>query len=513
MIAPPRRRVSLAALVFWAAGLVLGAVKLVTVVATPDPWKLLAFGSDDVHYYLLTALHAAAGDGSTFDGLQPTNGYQPLWFLLLTGLFLPGVDRSGAVVVTMVLLVVLWALALWLVWRIAAVTVGPVGAVAALVVLLPHARWWGGCENALVAVLLLALVDVVLRRRLLDRPDVGSVRVAGVLLALLSLGRLDCAVLVGLFALVGWWRWRSVRLVLDLVAPAVVSLVVDAAVNHALLGSALPVSGVAKQLGSGENWAALGQFLLYGSLGPLPMGFGLTVLVLAVVAWVVAPGVPRAAELRALIVLLVLAQLIQVAWYVVTTPGWELQSWYFSTGTVALVLSTLVIGARLSAVRLAAPVIVGLAVLMLAVFAGKEAVQVLPRDPSSSPYTRDIDAGQWADRTLPPGSVLAMGDWAGSFAFSTQHPVVQLEGLVGSPQYLAALQAGRGAEYLRSLGVDYYVRLLHPGEPLSCRPAEPWFGTGPKLDLDLCGRPIVYRGDVRGAIDLVVWDLRGVPGP
>ncbi|WP_018331127.1 hypothetical protein [Actinomycetospora chiangmaiensis] len=505
VIAPQRPRLSVAAVVFWAAGILLGTVKLVTVVATPDPWKLLAFGSDDVHYYLLTALHAAVGDGSTFDGLQPTNGYQPLWFLLLTGLFrVLGVDRSGGLVVTMALLVVLWAVALWLVWRIAAVTSGPAGALAALVVLLPHARWWGGCENALVAVLLLALVDVVLRRRLLDPvPDAGSVRVAGVLLALLALGRLDCAVLVGLFALVGWWRWRSLRLLVPLVAPAVVSLAVYAGLDEVLLGSALPVSGLAKQLGSGGNWGAIGQFLLYGSLGPLPMFFGLAVLVLAAVAWT-----PAAAELRVLIVLLVLAQLIQVAWYVVTTPDWELQSWYFSTGTVALVLSATVIGGRLASVRFAAPVVAGLAVLVLLVFAGKEAVQVLPRDPSSSPYTRDVDAGQWADRTLPPGAVLAMGDWAGSFAASTQHPVVQLEGLVGSPAYLAALSDGHGAAYLRSLGVRYYARLLHPGEALSCRPAEPWFGNGPKLDLDLCGRPIVYRGDVRGAIDLVVWDLR-----
>ncbi|WP_433803018.1 hypothetical protein [Actinomycetospora sp. CA-084318] len=501
MIAPPAARVSAAAAIYWAAGVVLGAVKLVTVVLTPDPWRLLAFGSDDVHYYVLTALHAAAGDGSTFDGLQPTNGYQPLWFLLLTGLFrVFGVDRGGAFVIVMVLLVALWAVALWLVWRISG---GSVPALAALVVLLPHARWWGGCENALVAVLLLALVDLVLRRRLLRAvPDVGSVRVLGVLLALLALGRLDCAVLAGLVAVVGWWRWRSVRLVATVVLPTAVSLAAYAAVNVALLGTALPVSGVAKQLGTGTNWAAVGQFLLYGSLGPVPMCFGLTVLVLAAVAYRWA-----SVDRRVLIVLLVLAQLIQVAWYVVTTPGWELQSWYFSTGTVALVLSAAVIGGRLSSVRSAPSVVVALAVLVLVVFAGKEAVQVLPRDPSSSPYTRDIDAGQWADRTLPPGSVLAMGDWAGSFAASTQHPVVQLEGLVGSPRYLEALSDGQGSAYLHSLGVRYYARLLHPGEPFSCRPAEPWFGNGPKLDLDLCGRPIVYRGDVRGAIDLVVWDL------
>ncbi|MEA2572754.1 MAG: hypothetical protein QOH93_52 [Chloroflexia bacterium] len=41
---------------------------------------------DDAFYYFQTARHIAAGDGSTFDGLHPTNGYHPLWMLLLVPL-------------------------------------------------------------------------------------------------------------------------------------------------------------------------------------------------------------------------------------------------------------------------------------------------------------------------------------------------------------------------------------------------------------------------------------------
>lgn len=53
---------------------------------------------DDGYYYLEIARHVARGEGSSFDGLEPTNGYHPLWRLsagqawklglLLTALFL-----------------------------------------------------------------------------------------------------------------------------------------------------------------------------------------------------------------------------------------------------------------------------------------------------------------------------------------------------------------------------------------------------------------------------------------
>ena len=38
---------------------------------------------DDAYYYLGVAGHLAAGEGSTFDGVNPTNGYHPLWCGLL----------------------------------------------------------------------------------------------------------------------------------------------------------------------------------------------------------------------------------------------------------------------------------------------------------------------------------------------------------------------------------------------------------------------------------------------
>ena len=43
--------------------------------------------ADDAFYYFGIARNLAAGQGATFDGLAPTNGFHPLWLLVLTPLF------------------------------------------------------------------------------------------------------------------------------------------------------------------------------------------------------------------------------------------------------------------------------------------------------------------------------------------------------------------------------------------------------------------------------------------
>src|SRR5262249_20639057 len=43
----------------------------------------LAMTVDDTFYYFKTALHVSRGIGSSFDGINPTDGYHPLWLAIL----------------------------------------------------------------------------------------------------------------------------------------------------------------------------------------------------------------------------------------------------------------------------------------------------------------------------------------------------------------------------------------------------------------------------------------------
>lgn len=60
------------------------AVVAFAVVTRPVTW-LLGYVADDAFYYLQIARHIAMGHGATFDGINPTNGFHPLWMLLLVG--------------------------------------------------------------------------------------------------------------------------------------------------------------------------------------------------------------------------------------------------------------------------------------------------------------------------------------------------------------------------------------------------------------------------------------------
>jgi len=49
----------------------------------PNHW----FTRDDAYYYFKVAQNVSEGHGSTFDGLNPTNGYHPLWMLVNVPIF------------------------------------------------------------------------------------------------------------------------------------------------------------------------------------------------------------------------------------------------------------------------------------------------------------------------------------------------------------------------------------------------------------------------------------------
>jgi len=53
-------------------------------------WRI----SDDIFYYLQIARNISLGNGATFDGISQTNGFHPLYALILTGLFKAGVSPA-----------------------------------------------------------------------------------------------------------------------------------------------------------------------------------------------------------------------------------------------------------------------------------------------------------------------------------------------------------------------------------------------------------------------------------
>ncbi len=67
--------------------MIAGAAIRVVIVVLPFHYLMQIFLPDDAYYYFDIAQNIAAGNGITYDGLGPTNGFHPLWLAILVPVF------------------------------------------------------------------------------------------------------------------------------------------------------------------------------------------------------------------------------------------------------------------------------------------------------------------------------------------------------------------------------------------------------------------------------------------
>lgn len=180
-------------------GLILLALSFHLMIVGQD-FETLArngFLYDDSFYAFKIARNVAAGEGVTFDGVVPTNGFQPLYvFLLVPVYWLAGSDLVTPIYVALVISAILTALTALLLFRILRRYVGD------NVALVASAIWAfspvvarqaaNGLETALALFLFAWSVDFYLGRiRRRDGPPGRDFVILGVLLSLTVLARID----------------------------------------------------------------------------------------------------------------------------------------------------------------------------------------------------------------------------------------------------------------------------------------------------------------------------------
>ena len=167
------------------------------------------FVRDDAYYYFKVAQNISEGHGSTFDGINPTNGYHPLWLLVCVPIF--ALARFDVILPLRVLLVVTGAMEIAtfiLLYRLMKRVISPPIAAYAVCFWAFNYQvqtiiYQQGLETA-IAVFFIALLAYVLVQReeeWITRPaNKKEIAVLAALAALTMFSRLD---LVFLAALVG----------------------------------------------------------------------------------------------------------------------------------------------------------------------------------------------------------------------------------------------------------------------------------------------------------------------
>jgi len=178
----------------------------------PNNW----FTRDDAYYYFKVAQNISEGHGSTFDGINPTNGYHPLWMLVSIPVFaLARFDLILPLRILILLLAGMRAATSILLFRLLKDSLShPIAILGALYWAFDlHIHWTvyqQGLETgvaALTLVLFLYLLHRFERDRKTAPPKLKQIATLATVATLVMFSRLDLVFLAGLFGL--WIVFRE----------------------------------------------------------------------------------------------------------------------------------------------------------------------------------------------------------------------------------------------------------------------------------------------------------------
>ena len=187
----------------------------------PNKW----FTRDDAYYYFKVAQNISEGHGSTFDGINPTNGYHPLWMLVCIPIFaLARFDLILPLRILLVLLAGMRAATSILLYRLLKNSLSR--AIAMLAALywafdyyIHAAAYQQGLETGLAAfclVLFLFLLQRFERGQKAGHATLKQIAALAIAATLVMFSRLDMVFLAGLFGLWIVFRNKPLRYLLPL---------------------------------------------------------------------------------------------------------------------------------------------------------------------------------------------------------------------------------------------------------------------------------------------------------
>lgn len=439
------------------------------------PW--MVYEEDDFFYYLKVAQNLAHGAGSTFNGIVPTNGYHPLWLLVLAA-FSFFTTEPHHIVVFVSVCVFTATLAVYLLSRsiVRRSGIGEVlaSALAMYVALYSLHIFTGAMEIVLTIPLLLALL-VLLEDVPFWSRGVFPAATVGLLASAMILSRLDSSILAGLIAAAlvvhPVTRRALTPRVLAGLGLGLLPVAMYFLSNQALFHTWLPVSGMAKQLKFDHSFSSPAFSSLFGKT-PLQLVSAL----IGPLALLVLPFVWKKLDAvqQATYPVVLLFPFLYIA-ILSTRSDWHLWDWYFYSFRVSLCITMtivcLLLPARFFKHLQAAGAV--LAILMIAVTfrtrtatAGREQIYEAAKEVQGFVATH-------------PG-IYAMGDRSGMVGYLVPAPIVQTEGLVMDRGFLREIQQQAPLRsVLAKYNVRYFIATDYPPYSSGCvRVAEP-FQAGP----------------------------------
>lgn len=441
------------------------AILAVSIVASD--LAVLQWFHDDSFFYIKTAQNMRAGFGSTFDGLNTTNGYHPLWLLVLVGLaHLQPLTDFAALRVIMPVHAALIGITVLLADQVLrnAMTPPTWRALCAVAIIGATGFVDFGMEAGVLNACAWGLLALITRG---ESNGPGSRVAIGVLSALTVAARNDAILLAGALggAMLGAAlcdrasRRQYVTSAVCIIIPAVGMWIVLAVHNQLAFGHAATISAHLK-----TRWppAWSGDRVLFGKAGTWSrmwlceiLACGSLLILAKIVRREIPPGDPGLTRLFWILAgaAAYVAAHTAVVWTAVTlAPG----SWYFSLGLSIMLAITILLASRLVVSRLAAraaALLVSLGILVCVLGVG---MYLRPRFSTPAPAPPYVIA-EWLRNQTSPDDIIYQVDAAGIVGHFSHRSVVNGDGLINGWRYREAVLAGDVPDYLDALGVTWVV--------------------------------------------------------
>jgi hypothetical protein len=433
-----------------------------------DVRHLLGRIADDASYYMTIARNIASGAGVTFDGIHQTNGFQPLWLLMLVPLFsLHGTPETMIRLVAL-LQTILLSLA-YLVFLRTQVRLFPAPAAALSAVLFVPLAFLPSINGMETAVLILALVILYSYGLHISQSELDWRRATllGVIVGFVLLARLDMIfippALLGCGVrqvIVRETRYRALAMITVCGLAICVVVAPYLAFNYWKFGTIVPISGALK---STFPHIALNEYTLPRIAGMGTANLVFAALALARALWSIAdiartPRRPTSRYYATATTVFAWAIALHFLFNVLFMKAGTF-AWYFipyRLFAVVLVTGLLDLALRSSAI-VARPTLYAVAAAILC-------IGVVVRDQTRDTFSRNGEwhtpvygAAVWARQHTPSDAVFAMSD-CGHFAFFSMRRVINLDGLVNNMDFQRTLAQHNLGGYLSENHVDFLVQ-------------------------------------------------------
>jgi len=418
----------------------------------------MLFEYDDFFYYLKVAANLAHGHGSTYNGIVPTNGYHPLWLLILMGLSY--FTQNGRAILAFVgMITVASAVATYLLSQRIMIKAGveaPAACALSIYVAVYACRiYFSGMEVVIAIPLALALVAMVQCGDALS--SAPRAFVTGLLASLAVLARLDSIILAVLLtaAVLLNADYRK-QLAPSRIAAAIVGfspVPIYLWINKHFFGLWTPVSGMSKQLRPHypPSDAVVATILHVSPKTEVHFLFVGISLIAAIISY-------RSLSSNTAMMVILPVLLFPLFYYILLSflSDWWIPDWYFYAMKIALCVSLAYWFTRPIVATAAKAPFVRIILVVIAVLALADNWWPVTQ---ASIYEGAVDLH--AFEATHPG-IYAMGDRAGKVGYMLDNPMVQVEGIVMDKGFLEHMKRGEDLHsLLRDYHVKYYIATAH----------------------------------------------------